>query len=309
MTENVEEGFVLPSYQQVNLNSARRTFVKSRTLVAILISITLSACGGGGSSGSGGNVASTGGGNSGSGTPSTSNPVTTGGNGASTGGGNSGSGTPSTSNPVTTEYLDFSYLQNVNGIPASTTSNIIDEGQNNANAITFVNGSATVTTTSGGYTWGSPLTAGVGISPTLNDPNVPSVIELCENVPGESPTKSVDVLIQSGATAITNAAGLANQTFANYQEDCGASTSVWGGSTLVFDQYGNATSGSVTLTAAQITSMLDGTPNTTIVSGGYVTLNAYSYQNAYGATRYVIVEHLASSVNNPTKGVISFWSN
>jgi hypothetical protein len=306
MTENVEEGFVLPSYQQVNLNSARRTFVKSSTLVAILISITLSACGGGGNSGSGGNGASTGGGNSGSGTPSTSNPVTTGGNGASTGGGNSGSGTPSTSNPVTTRYLDFSYLQNVNGTPVSTTSNIIDKGQNNANAITFYNGSATVTTTSGGYTWGSPLTAGVGISSTLNDPNVPSVIELCENDPGKSPTKSVDVLIQSEATAITNATGLANQTFANYQEDCGAST----GPTLVFDSSGNVTrSDGVKLTAAQITSMLNGTPNTTIESGGFTTLNAYSYQKANGATGYVIVEHIADSVTNPTQGVISFWSN
>ncbi|MFZ6693509.1 hypothetical protein [Undibacterium sp. SXout20W] len=260
--------------------------MKSSTLVAILISITLSACGG--SSGSN---------NSGSG-----------GNGASTGGGNSGSGTPSTSNPVTTGYLDFNYLQNVNGTPASTTASIVDKGQNNANAITFFNGSATVTTTSGGYNWGSPLTAGVGISTASNNSNVPSVIELCENISGVSSTKSIDVLVQGKATAITNATGLANQTFGTYREDCGTSTSGWGGSTLVFDSNGNATSGSVTLTAAQITSMLSGTPNTTIVSGGFATFNAYSYQDAYGATGYAIVEHLAGSVNNPTKGVVSVWT-
>ena len=260
--------------------------MKSSILVAALISITLCACGGGSNNSGGGN----------------------GGNGASSGGGNSGSGTPTPSNPVTTGYLDFNYLQNVNGTPASTTSSIIDKGQNNANAITFFNGSATVTTTSVGYNWGSPLTAGAGISTASNNSNVPSVIELCENIAGVSATKSVDVLIQGKATAITNATGLANQTFANYHEDCGASTSGWGGSTLVFDSNGNATSGSVTLTAAQITSMLGGTPNTTIVSGGFATFNAYSYQDAYGVTGYAIVEHLAGSVTNPTKGVISVWS-
>lgn len=257
-----------------------------KVIISILV-LGLVACGGGSSDSS----------NSGSG-----------GNGASTGGGNSGSGTPSTSNPVTTGYLDFSYLQNVNGTPASTTASIVDKGQNNANAITFFNGSATVTTTSGGYNWGSPLTAGVGISTASNNSNVPSVIELCENISGTSSTKSVDVLIQGKATAITNATGLANLTFGTYIEDCGTSSQGWGGSTLVFDSNGNATSGSVTLTAAQVTSMLSGTPNTTIVSGGFATFNAYSYQDAYGATGYAIVEHLAGSVANPTKGVVSVWT-
>jgi hypothetical protein len=262
--------------------------MKSTTVVCTLFALVLTACGG-----SGGDSSSGGG---------------SGGNGASSGNGNSGSGTPTPSNPVTTGYIDFSYLQNVNGIPASTASSIVDKGQNNANALTFFNGSATITTTSAGYTWGSPLTAGIAIATAANNSNVPSVIELCENVPGQSSTKSIDVLIQGKATAITSAIGLANQTFGTYLEDCGTSPSDWGGTSLVFDASGNATSGTMTLTAAQITSMLTGTPNTSIVNGGFATFNAYSYQTAYGTTGYVIVEHLAGTATNPTKGVISVWS-
>ncbi len=145
--------------------------------------------------------------------------------------------------------------------------------------------------------------------------------------------KSTDVLVTSQATRLTQAAQLANLTFGNYYEDCSqgdtlpATINTAGTvyNQLQFDANGNltvtttnggtsATPQTFKLTAAQVTSMLNGTPQT-IATGtagvnGYTTFNAYTFTSAYGATKYLIVEHGGSgtSAGNISRGYVGIWT-
>lgn len=217
------------------------------------------------------------------------------------------------SSAVTTSFYDFYYLQNVNGI-AATTGTIVDNGANMAGTVTF---GLTGTTAAfipqangNGYSWGNPMSYGNGFGSNPNDVNVPAVAAICQTVPndGGARGKTTNVLVTKSATAITNAANLANLTFNTYYEDC----AVVNGDSLSFDGSGNLTHASnygatVKLSADQVTATLNGTP----ASGpdnGNVTFNAYSYVDSQsGRTRYVVIEHGSDKTSNLTRGYLGIW--
>jgi hypothetical protein len=93
----------------------------------------------------------------------------------------------------------------------------------------------------------------------------PAVDMICQTV--NSATTATDVIVSKNATAITTAAGLANMTFTHHQLNC-ADIGTANASTdyLTFDASGNVAGieegTSASLTAAQVTSFLGGTPNT-----------------------------------------------
>jgi hypothetical protein len=214
---------------------------------------------------------------------------------------------------ISASYFDFHYLQNVNGI-ASSTATITDNGAA-AGSVTF--GPAAIVSSflsaGAGYTWGAPITAAQGFDTNAADLKLPAVAEICSpaTLGGVALTtvKSTDVLVTSLATPITNVAVLANLTFAQHHLNCAATV----GQSAVFDANGNvvfaAANGAAApqiYTAAQFTSALAGTP-VPFATAGSAVFNAYSYVNASGAIKYVIVGHHSPLVTGLTQGAVGVW--
>lgn len=223
-----------------------------------------------------------------------------------------------TGTPITTHYIDFNYLQDVNGAASAVSATITDNGT--TSQISNLVFGPTPTTTSfnptspaGGYTWGTALSYGNGFNSSSTDSVVPAAAMLCvsNNAAGNAfgRGKSYDVLVNNSATPITDAAQLAGLSLTTYQEDCGSAT----GNSVVVDVSGNVTftvmNGSVqqtiSLTASQFTAALTGTPTT--AGGGYTTFNAYSYTTAAGGTKYVLVEHGGNAATGLTSGYVGLW--
>lgn len=222
-------------------------------------------------------------------------------------------GCQNSSAAVTSSFYDFYYLQNLNGI-AATTGTIVDNGANVAGTVTFglTGTSATFIpqANGNGYSWGNPMSYGNGFGSNPNDVNVPAVAAICQTVPndGGSRGKTTNVLVTKNATAITNAASLANLTFNTYYEDCAAVN----GESLSFDGSGNFThasnvGGTVSLSTDQITAALNGTPAGG-PDNGMVTFNAYSYVDSQsGQKHYVMIEHGSNKTSNLSRGYLGVW--
>jgi hypothetical protein len=213
-------------------------------------------------------------------------------------------------NAVTTSFYDFNWLQDVNGTPVASGA-IVDNGANVVGSVTFGTqgtSAAFIPQLNGnGYSWGSPMSYGNGYGSNPKDKNVPAVAAICQIVPnqGGARGKLTDVLVTQDATKLTNASQLANVTFNAYFEDCQQSA----GETMSFDAAGNisvvTSSGSKSLTAAQATGALSGTPITT---EGMTTFNAYSYVDSQsGKTRYVLIEHGSDKASGLTRGYLGIW--
>ena len=203
------------------------------------------------------------------------------------------------------------------------------------------------------YSWGPGSIYFVdSYSSNPQNPYMGGVEMVCQQVAGDgisgtaSPTsgigpqggtytnlKSTDVLVTSQATPLTQASALAGLSFNSYYEDCAQGdtlpATVNSASTtyneLQFDAQGNlsatTTNGgtsapqTLTLTAAQVTAMLQGQPQTaTTTTAGvnsYITLNAYRFTSAYGAAKTVIVEHggAGTSASQLSRGYVGVWAN
>ena len=216
--------------------------------------------------------------------------------------------------PISTNYFDFNYLQNVNGAASAVAASIVDNGSGTqTNNLTFgpTPTIASFNAVAGGYSWGLPLTYGMGFNSSFSDSNVPAAAMICQAAGGIGGVngKSTDVLVTSASTPLVSAGALAGLTFSTYDEDC---LSVSGHSAS-FDASGNATfnvtnggvASTVSFTAAEFTSALTGTPTTK--GGGYTTFSAYRYKTAFGLTRYVLVEHGSSVATGLTSGYVGIW--
>jgi len=227
--------------------------------------------------------------------------------------------------PITSSYVDFNYLQDVNGAASAVTSTINDDGTGIlTNNMVF---GPTPTTASfdfagGGYTWPG-LSYGNGFNSNSIDANVPAAIMLCQSgTYGGGASygrgKSIDVLVTNTATPITNATLLAGLSFNTYYEDCGTSTTQNGQSASI-DASGNATFhifngttlNTLNIPAPNFTPALNGYPYTMSFGGGttgYITYNAYSYTTASGATKYVLVEHGGNGTSTGLSvGYVGIW--
>jgi len=195
------------------------------------------------------------------------------------------------------------------------------------------------------YSWtGSAYVDSFSSNPT--NPYMGAVEMVCQIVPGNgisgtaSPTpsgigpqsgtysnlKSTDVLVTSNATPVLNATDLANLTANTYYEDCSQGDTLPASvntqtttyiNQMQFDANGNLSAThladnnqpvTVTLTAAQVTAMLKGTPQPDGTSR-YFIIQAYKFTSAYGTPRYVIVEHggTGTSASSISSGFVGVW--
>lgn len=224
--------------------------------------------------------------------------------------------------PITTTFIDFNFLQNVNGAASAVAATIYDTAtgsqvNNLSFGLTRQTASYNLPNAYVGGTYSTGVITGMGFvgwPHNTVDSNTPAIAMICQAVAGTGTGrfgKSTDVLITNAASAITSAATLAGQSFTTVSEDCVTSTTNSGVS-ATFDASGNATfkvnSGTglttINLTASQINAMLTGTPNT---SNGFTTINAYRYVASSGATKYVLVEHGGTTATSPTSGYVAVW--
>jgi len=250
--------------------------------------------------------------------------------GASVGVDYSGDNSPPPPAPIATSYYDFNYLQTVNGSPVGQ-ANIIDYSGFDGGSVTFGPPGAQVTSDfasdqNGNDYWGNSVLAALEFDSNPIDSYVPAVSMVCNSVPhsgvGPQNQTSTDVLVTTTATQIVSSTQLAGMSFGQYYENCqqgGTIPETASGDALTFNADGSATiatanggsqvNATVTLTAAQVSSALQGTP--VQIGGGafgaYTTLTAYKYATASGALSYAIVEHGSSTPNNLTGGYVAIW--
>jgi hypothetical protein len=200
------------------------------------------------------------------------------------------------------------------------------------------------------YSWGGAYFVD-SYSSNPQNPYMGGVEMVCEQTPGngisgtalstsgigpQSGTytnlKSTDVLVTSQATPLTTASALAGLSFPIFYEDCSqgdtlpatVNTTSTIYNELQFDSQGNLTATTTngattapqtfTLSASQVTNMLNGQPQTTATStsgvNSYVTFNAYTFTSAYGMKKTVIVEHggAGTSANSLSRGYVALWA-
>lgn len=268
--------------------------------ISAAAALVLTACGGG-SDGTSTTTAT------GSGTGSTSGTGT----GATSGTGTGGTAGTATA-PVTATFTGYSHLQNLDA--SGSTANYRDIGVGAAGTLTFGATGTVVSMTplsDGGITYGVPITAGVAVGNNLVAANLPAIAMLCQTAAsgdGTNGRKSTDVLVKAQAVRITDAAGLAGQTFSVSREDCAVSA----GRSLKFDAQGNATvtdsSGAETFAASAVSNALSGNAPLGNSSRGFAAFYAYSYQKSDGSLAYAVVEHGGATTTGLTRGYVALWA-
>ena len=230
-----------------------------------------------------------------------------------------------TAGAKTASYLDINFLQDINGsLPYTATYS--DNGVGVVGNLIFGKTPVTVNMTpasDGGIAYSSPVVAGVAIGSNSADSNLPAIAMICEapattGTNGTNNQKSSDVLVASTSLRITTAAALAGQQFRFYREDClqgGTFPPTTTAQSIVFDASGNATvvfaSGTRSFTAAQMDSILGGTPTTEQIDASttaFVVFYAFSYKKQDGSTSYSLVEHGAPAVSGFTRAYVGVWT-
>ena len=304
-TRYPSDTFVVTSRYQINVSNGHK-HMKKLLLTQCALSMVLAGCGGGG----------------GDTTPVASTGTSA---GASVGASNSGA-TPTggtTTSPLTATYTNFNYLANLDGTSGIAT--FTDKGVNNQGSLAFGTASpqtavSMIPLVDGGISYGTPVVKSINLSNNKLATNLPIVSMVCQSVPGQSSTKSTDVLVAASATRLTNASQLATQTLTIGYEDCilGGTQSGYNQLTFSFDQLGNVTATEATqpntprrFDAQQVTNALNGQPIFDRTDGSYTEFFAYSYIMPTGAVGYIIVQKLAPAITGLSasgRGVVSFYA-
>ncbi len=224
-------------------------------------------------------------------------------------GGSTGGSTASSASPITTTYTDYYYLQDLTA--AGTTATFTDKGLNVAGNLAVRGINVTMTPlANGGVSYGTPMTQSMNIGSNYSvDANLPAISMTCQVAAmgdGTNGIKAFDVLFATSATRLSNAADLAGQSFSFYREDC----NLVSGNNLAIDGAGNLTvtgpAGSTTLTAANLTQVLQG--NLLPISGGYLSVMAYSYKRADGSTTYAVLMHASPTMTGLARGSVDLYT-
>lgn len=171
--------------------------------------------------------------------------------------------------PVVSRYSGFHYLQDAQSSEPAYAAyyKYADHG-----IVPFTSGTLTYgvvpqtiswtrTLSNGEFSYGSPITASIGVA---LQGGMPAAAMLCQ-----ANGTVTDILVANWIHPVTDASELANQTFGIYRENCALANA--NGKSLVFDANGAA-------------------------SGVAGTLKAYRYTSADGAKRFVIVQHQGRSL-------------
>lgn len=289
--------------------------LRATLLSALLTSLLLSACGGGGSSGSDNSGSSNTGGASSGGTGGS----TGGSSGGNTGGSSGGTGSGGTaSSPVNSSGLNALFLGNQFDVyvpaAAGVSSNAGAIDRSNTQGLGWsLGGSASTVLTVLGTDFGLSATGFTA----LNRSDA-SVIMLCSGMPLKAVYVGVVTQANAGgaqASRLSRATDLAGQSFYRI-EDCsytnkdGESSNQSSGATASSLRYSVDASGNLSgndgssATAAELNTLLAGGTLPVAGGAGKMYLTAYTFQ-IKGVSRYVLVSR--GMPNSGSGGYVDLW--
>lgn len=218
--------------------------------------------------------------------------------------------------PAVRRYVGYHYLQDMNNAPLYAATYryqpLVNIGLPTSGSLTYGVEPQTIGWTrsdSAGWSYAAPFTGSMAVASVNRLPAMAMLCRPAETANGAT-TKSTDVLVARNTRRLQDAAGLANQRFTVYRENCAI-----GGSnrpSLAFDANGATSfpvgSGTVTIDAAAVTNILNGQTLFDLSTGKFLVFAAYGYTRTDGSNGYFIIQHLGNHKTGVNDGVLAVWA-